>query len=123
MKYLLRLTWVMLLMLVLSPAGRVFGQFTGQKVAKIEIRHVGPAAVSDSLIRANIRLKEGEPYSRSVIDEDVRNLYATRYFYNIRISEELVPEGVKVTYVVQGNPLLTDINVVGNKKFTRNKIL
>ena len=54
-------------------------------VASIQIKaNVGPANVSDEMIRANIRMKPGDPYVRSSIDDDVKNLYATGLFYNIQ---------------------------------------
>ncbi|MFN7141970.1 MAG: POTRA domain-containing protein, partial [Limisphaerales bacterium] len=56
---------------------------TGPKVTSIDIRHVGPPAASDSLIRSHLRLKEGDVYQRIRVDDDVRNLYATGFFYNI----------------------------------------
>ena len=31
---------------------------------RIDIKHVGPPAASDDLIRANIRVKAGDPYLR-----------------------------------------------------------
>src|SRR3989442_670904 len=93
------------------------------RIARINIRHVGPPAVSDELIRANIRIKEGDSYSKLNIDNDVRNLYGTGYFYNIRVGEETTPDGIVLTYVVQGKPLLTDIKFVGNKKFSATKLL
>ena len=70
-------------------------------VRKIIIKHVGPAAVSEELIRANIRVKEGEAYSRFAVDDDIKNLYGTSYFFNIRVTEditatELAPNGTRV---------------------------
>jgi len=93
------------------------------RVQQIEIKHIGPPAVSDALIKANIRLKIGDPYSRSGVDDDVRNLYSTGYFYNIRVAEERQAEGVKLVYVVQGRPLITDVKFEGNTKFSEVKLL
>jgi outer membrane protein insertion porin family len=93
------------------------------RVAKINVRHVGPPAVSDELIRANIRVKPGDSYSKVNVDDDVRNLYTTGYFYNIRVNEELTREGLVLTYVVQGKPKLTDIKFQGNKKFNNKKLV
>ena len=59
-----------------SPACPQWRRFL-LKVAKVEIEHVGPQSVSDELIRANIRVKPGDPYLRAAIDEDIRTLYAT----------------------------------------------
>src|SRR5258708_35593255 len=107
-----------LLFLVASPA--VVAQ---QKVEKMEIRHGGPSAASDELIRANIRVKVGDSYTRTGVDDDVRTLYSTGLFYNIRVVEERNPDGINLIYVVQGKPVLTDIRFEGNQKYKNKKLL
>ena len=91
-------------------------------ISKIVVTNVGPESVSESLVRANIRVKEGDPYTRVAVDDDVRNLYATGYFYNIRITDERTANGVIVTYILQPKPRLTDIRFSGNKKFGNSKL-
>ncbi len=96
--------------------------FAQAHITKIAITNIGPQTVSESLVRANIRVKEGDIYSPPAIDEDVRNLYATGYFYNIRVAEDRAADGVALTYVLQGKPKLTEINFKGNKKFGSAKL-
>src|SRR5213075_2628869 len=91
-------------------------------IAKIVITNIGPDAVSESLVRANIRVKEGDIYNRTAVDDDVRNLYGTGYFYNIRIADERTPEGVILTYILQPKLRITDVSFSGNKKFSVNKL-
>jgi outer membrane protein assembly factor BamA len=57
------------------------------------------------------------------VDDDVRTLYSTGLFYNIRVAEERTPLGVSLIYVVQGKPTLTDIRFEGNKKYSGRKLL
>src|SRR6478672_6267591 len=119
MKFLFTRTWPLwLLLLCWCPELRA-----QQTVQKIEIRHVGPPAASDELIRANIRVKVGDSYTRTGVDDDVRTLYSTGLFYNIRVVEERNPEGINLIYVVQGKPVLTDIRFEGNKKYKNKKLL
>jgi len=119
MKFLLRLCGLFLVLACL-PA---MAQFSSLKVAKVEIEHVGPLSVSDELIRANIRVKPGDPYLRAAVDEDIRTLYATHQFYDIRIKTEDGPDGTILTYVLQGNPQLVAIKFQGNKKYKDSKLL
>ena len=91
-------------------------------IEKIVIKHIGPPAVSDELIRANIRIKEGDPFSQISLDDDVRNLIGTGYFYNVRVGEERTEKGLTVTYAVQGKPVLTEIRFTGNKKYSYSKL-
>ena len=119
MKSLSRLCGLFLLCALL-PAAR--GQLSSARISKIEIKHVGPPAVSDEMVRSNIRVKVGDPFRPAAVDEDVRSLYGTGMFYNIRISEETTSEGVGLTYVVQGKPRLTDVKFQGNTKFSAGKL-
>jgi len=112
--------WGLLLCFALLPSA--WGQASSGIISKIEIKHVGPASVSDELIRANIRVKVGDNYFRAATDDDVRNLYSTGQFYNIRVVPDLTPTGVVLTYVLQGKPRLTEINFHGNKRFSDSKL-
>jgi outer membrane protein insertion porin family len=119
MKVMLRLCWLCLL-LAWTPFA--VGQSAASRIAKIEVKHVGPASVGDELIRANIRVKPGDPYLPAAVDDDVRSLYATGLFYNVRVTAANSDDGIVLTYLVQGNPRLTEIKFQGNKKFSDAKI-
>ena len=110
----------LIFLLVWLPA--VQGQFMPLKVAKVQIQYVGPSTVSEELIRANIRVKPGDPYRAAAVDDDVRNLYATGLFYNIRVTDQSTADGVTLTYVVQPKPKLTDIRFQGNSKYKDAKL-
>lgn len=106
---------------LLAPAARAQD---GSEVYEVSIRHVGPPAVSDALILSNIRVTTGTKYNRNAIDDDVRNLYSTGYFYAIQVLQDYDPaKGYHLIYVVQGNPLLTDIRFEGNTKYKDSKLL
>ncbi len=98
-------------------------QLLAPKVARVEIQHVGPVNVSDELIRANIRVRPGDTYQPTAVDDDVRNLYATGQFYNVRVTATRTNENELIlTYIVQSKPRLTDIKFVGNKKFSTTRL-
>src|SRR5688572_28714335 len=123
MKLLLR-RWTLFVLILCSLAlGASNAQVGGQIIRKIEIRHVGPPAASDSLIRANVRVKEGDIYTQTSVDDDVRSLLATGYFHNINVVRELHPDGVTIAYLIQGKPVISEINVTGNTKYSRKKLL
>lgn len=95
---------------------------TGALIKEIAIEHVGPRAASDALIRSSIRAKAGEAYNRTSVDDDVRSLYATGYFFNIRVDEVPVEGGMKLLFRVQGKPTLTQIRYTGNTKYSEKKL-
>jgi outer membrane protein insertion porin family len=75
------------------------------------------------MIRANIRVKPGDPYLKLSVDDDVRNLYATGQFLNIRVADASTTNGIVLTYVLQGKPRLTAIKFQGNEKYSDSKLL
>lgn len=119
MKFLFRLCGLLLVLACLPATA----QNSSLKVSKIIIKHIGPQSVSDDLIRANIRVKPGDAYLRAAVDEDVRTLYGTGQFYDIRVTDDIAPGGVTLTYVLQGNPRVVSIKFEGNKKYKDSKLL
>src|SRR5438105_3713128 len=91
-------------------------------IHRIVITNIGPQTVSDSLVRANMRVKEGDPYVRANVDDDVRNLYATGFFSDIRVKDEVTADGVDLHYYLRSKLKLTEINFVGNKKYSSRKL-
>ncbi len=114
-----RIAAALLLLSLAIPCGLAQ---SAAKVKSIKIVHVGPPAVSDDLIRANIRVKIGDTLSQTAVDDDIRNLYGTGYFHNILTQTDLSPDGIDLIYRVQGKPLLTDIHFEGNEKFKDSKL-
>ena len=109
-------------MMSLVLAATLPAQVSDVRIKRIDIKAVGPPAVAESLVRANIRLKEGESYKRSSADDDIKNLYATGFFWNVHLLEEMTPDGVILTYAVQGKPRVTEIRFEGNKKYSVSKL-
>ncbi len=99
------------------------GPAAAPTIVSITVSNVGPETVSEAIVRANIRLKVGESYNYNSVNDDVKNLVATGYFFNVRVLESHAPEGVNLIYLVQGRLKLTDILFTGNKKFRTSKLL
>jgi outer membrane protein insertion porin family len=109
--------------LLLGCASAVWAQPTGPKIDRVDVKFIGPASVSEPFVRSNVRLKAGDTYFPAATQDDIRALYATGQFYNIRVTAEPADDGGMVlTYVVQARPRLTDIKIEGNKKLSASKI-
>jgi len=110
-----------------SVLGQVGGpSFRAAVVQKITLQHAGgQAAASDALIRANIRLKQGDTYSPKASDDDIHNLRNTGFFENVYVTIKEVVGGVEVIYTLVGKPIVTEIIFEGNtggRKFRDSKL-
>ncbi|MES2307261.1 MAG: outer membrane protein assembly factor BamA, partial [Verrucomicrobiota bacterium] len=94
----------------------------GPSVKEIQIEYVGPKSVNRSVILSNMRTTIGQPYSPAAVEEDIRNLYATGFFTNLRITDEPLGDGVKVVVIVQPKPLIKEIVINGAKKLDEKRV-
>ena len=113
----------LILIFLITGATLIWAQSSGVKVSEIKIKFIGPASISEALIRDNIKLKPGASYAPGITQDDVHSLYATGQFYNVRVSVDQASDGnLIVTYVVQARPRVTDIKIEGNVKMKTSKI-
>jgi outer membrane protein insertion porin family len=69
--------------------------------------------LEDEVYRA-IRTRPGQTTTRTQLQEDINAIFATGYFANVQATPEDTPLGVRVTFVVEPNPVLQAVQVEGN---------
>ncbi|MGA7935819.1 MAG: BamA/TamA family outer membrane protein [Kovacikia sp.] len=62
-----------------------------------------------------IKTQPGRTTTRSQLQEDINAIFATGYFSNVQAVPEDTPLGVRVTFVVQLNPVLKSVQIEGKK--------
>lgn len=61
-----------------------------------------------------INTQAGRTVTRSGLQEDINAVFATGFFSNVRAEPEDTPLGVRVSFVVQPNPVLRDVQIQAN---------
>src|SRR5579863_9783556 len=88
--------------MLLGCATVALGQTMGPKIDRVDVKYIGPAAVSEEFVRSNIKLKAGVTYLPGLTQDDVHSLYGTGQFYNIRVAVDPADDGgVILTYYIQ----------------------
>ena len=90
-----------------------FAPSAAPTVQGIDIQYVGRASITRDRILANMRTTVGQPFSQPNVEEDIRNLYATGDFSNVRIFSEPASGGVKVIVIVATKATIKSIEFVG----------
>jgi outer membrane protein insertion porin family len=120
-----RLLWGLLtIFAVVVPSTHSWAQEAPEEVIvrEIEVRFSGPETVNRSVVMANIQTTVGKPRTREMIEQDVRNLINTGYFYDVRVLEEPVVDGVRIVFQVQGKATIKEILMEGNKRFKEERL-
>ena len=115
MKHLARIIAMLCVCLAAVPARAQ--EETGPIVREIKVEFEGPETVNRNVVISNVRTAVGSPRVRAVIEQDVRNLIGTGYFFDVRVAEEAVPDGVRVIFRVQGKATLREVVFEGSKRY------
>jgi outer membrane protein insertion porin family len=83
-------------------------------VARVVVE--GNRRIEEAVVLAATSLRRGEALSADKVRRDLKAVYATGYFEDVRV--ELVPDpnGVVVRFVVVEKPAVRDVKIQGNKK-------
>ncbi|MCC5627114.1 BamA/TamA family outer membrane protein [Nostoc sphaeroides CHAB 2801] len=72
-----------------------------------------PAGLEDQVYKV-IRTQPGRTTTRSQLQEDINAIFGTGFFSNVQAAPEDTPLGVRVSFVVQPNPVLSKVEVQAN---------
>ncbi len=103
-----------------APAQRAGGQ--GPIVKEIAVESVGAPGLSRERVLANLSTQVGKPYSERGAEADIRNLYATGGVSNVRIFAEPLGDGVKVTVLLQGRPVIGEMIIEGADQIPQARV-
>ncbi len=110
------------LLALLAPDGTPLQAQSGPPVTSIEVQYAGPQTLSRGRILSQMRTKVGEPYSQTVVEQDIRTLYASGQVQNVRIFGQQDGAGIKVLVVVQSRSVINEIEIAGAEDVKPSKI-
>jgi outer membrane protein insertion porin family len=120
---LLKSAILLALLLAWVPARPVAAQtVAGKNVTAIDVEYVGPQSVAPERLLSNMATKVGQPFSQSVVEDDIKNLYASGMVESIRVLTEPAGAGVRVIVKVQTRTSLGKVSFEGNTAFSEGKL-
>ncbi len=88
----------------------------------IALKIEGNKTLSKAFILSRISSKIGRQFSRNILNDDVKRLYKTGYFEDVRVDFSAKEKGVEVVIIVEEKPILIDIILEGNRAFSKRYI-
>jgi outer membrane protein insertion porin family len=88
------------------------------RIVRIEFK--GTSQYAPDSLKVMMKLKEGGPLDKVLLDEDTAMLY--RYFKEVRIDQIDVPEGVVLVFTVSENPLVREVVVQGLEEMSVDEV-
>lgn len=100
-----------------APAGAAEPQ-----VLVAEVTVTGATEDLQSEIYRVISTQPGRTTNRSQLQQDINAIFATGFFRNVRAVPEDTPLGVRVTFIVQPNPVLRGVTITGQQVLPQSVI-
>ncbi|MEL7350464.1 MAG: BamA/TamA family outer membrane protein [Cyanobacteria bacterium J06560_5] len=83
-------------------------------VSEVDVVSTNDQALSAELVDAvysAVDTVPGRTTTRTQLQEDINNVFSTGFFSNVRANPEDTPLGVKITFFVEPNPVLTSVDI------------
>lgn len=78
-----------------------------KRITAVEVK--GNNSISLSTILAKIKSRSGDTYSQNVISEDLKRLYNTQYFEDVRVDRQPEGDGVRVIFYLKEKPIVESV--------------
>ncbi|OQX54141.1 MAG: outer membrane protein assembly factor BamA [Candidatus Omnitrophica bacterium 4484_213] len=88
----------------------------------IGLKIEGNKRLSKAFILSCISSKIGRRFSPNILNDDIKRLYKTGNFQDVRVDFSTKEEGIEITITVVEKPILVDIIIVGNRVFSKKYI-
>lgn len=93
-----------------------------EKVLVSEVAIEGVQGKLQQEISKVIQVQAGKTTTRSQLKQDINAIFATGYFANVRAKPDDTPLGVRVTFVVEPNPVLREVKIKGGSVLSEKVI-
>ena len=113
----IKLSLIILLtvLIVLGGTGSKLFSERSQHLGKVisEIKFVGNLNTSKEDILNFIEMRKGAVLTEKLLNNDLKTLFATGYFYNIDIKADSLPTGIVVIFELKERPRVEEIEFIG----------
>ncbi|MBQ7402517.1 MAG: outer membrane protein assembly factor BamA [Lentisphaeria bacterium] len=96
---------------------------SAQEIHSVEFRQDGTYRFGKDILNFNVQSRKGNPYDEQVVNEDIKRLYNTGFFSDIRAEMKRRPDGnVDLIFHVVPKDIVRSVKFQGNEKFEAHKL-
>ena len=97
-----------------------YSQDEGENILKVSVK--GNKRVNEAFILSQVKASAGSVFHQGTLDDDLKRLYATGYFSDVKIDVDASPGGLKITFIVEEKPIIKELSIEGNRKLREKAI-
>ena len=81
-----------------------------------KITILGNVKIEEGVIRGAVKSREGGPFSKEQVREDLRSIFSLGHFTDVQVDIKSTPKGKEVIYIVAEKPSIREVLILGNDK-------
>ena len=81
------------------------------QVAEVRVSGLEDRRELEDLVYQQIQTRPGQVTTRSQLQRDINAVFSTGFFTNVQTIPEDTPLGVRVTFLIEPNPILREVNI------------
>ncbi len=93
---------------------------SGLKISSIEVK--GAGVLNKDYVSTISGLKQGEEFSIYALQDAIRAIYKSNRFKDVKANVKEERDGVRIEFVVEENPILEDLQLIGAKKVKKSEL-
>ena len=102
-------------------ADKIFQVTSGERrIASVQVK--GTRKIEASAVLNVIKSTKGKMFSEAELTSDIKAIFKTGYFNDVKADVEDTPEGKSITFLVEEKPTISEIKITGNKEIDTKEI-
>ncbi|MDD3625945.1 MAG: outer membrane protein assembly factor BamA [bacterium] len=96
--------------------------YEGKYIDEVKFEGLENSRIDETEISTILRTERGLYLSMRDVNDDLKDLFETKYFNDIKIDIQPSGENVKVTFKFEVRPLISELSILGNQKIGERRI-
>ncbi|MGF1512812.1 MAG: BamA/TamA family outer membrane protein [Elainellaceae cyanobacterium] len=84
-------------------------------VAEVQVSGLSDRPELEDLVYQQIQTQPGRTTTRSQLQNDINAVFSTGFFTNVQALPEDTPLGVRITFAIEPNPVLREVDIAGSE--------
>lgn len=92
-----------------------------ETVAAVEVE--GAKVLDKDVVLMRLKVQKGDIYDPKALNQEIKTIYDLGYFDDVQAKVDELPDGVRLTFVVQEKPRIQAISVLGTQEKDQDDVL
>lgn len=92
-----------------------------ETVAAVEVE--GAKILDKDVVLIRLKVQKGDIYDPKALNQELRSIYDMGYFDDVQVRVDEMPDGVRLTFVVQEKPRIQAISILGTEEKDEDDVM